>query len=359
MKTIQMIAGLGLMTLLTGGAPALDLTSKAFVDGGTIQNQFTFSFASQCNGNNWSPPLKFGGVPSGTQSFALRVVDPDGGNWLHWLAWNIPAGTKALPYNVSAHAGFDQGNNDFGTSGYGGPCPPTPNHHYVFTLYALNTVFASQPTTNQLTSAALQSATLTGLRSPTDNVNWTPPTPFADVSAGAWSYDYVLALADTGITTGCTPGVLYCPSDNVMRDQMAVFIIRALEGNPVAGYCGSVAPFTDVPASQWACGHIKRMQELSISNGYGDGTYGPSNNVTRAQMAVFIIRALEGNPVAGYCGASAPFSDVAAGYWACGHIKRMQELGITTGYPDGSYHPEELVTREQMAAFLSRAFLGM
>ena len=86
-----------------------------------------------------SPPLVVSNVPVGTQSLALLVHDPDAprGDWLHWLAWNIPAktvkiGTGSLPY------GAITGINDFGTIGYDGPQPPSGTHRYVFELYALS-----------------------------------------------------------------------------------------------------------------------------------------------------------------------------------------------------------------------------
>lgn len=153
-------------------AHALTLTSPAFAENGTIPDPFTYALGTQCTGSNHSPPLVFGDVPAGTQSFALTVYDPDGGDWLHWKAWNIPAATTLLAENAAATASFAQAGNDFGTTGYGGPCPPTPNHRYVFTLYALSTTFAAEPAPSQLQAAALATATLTGRRSPTDNLGW-------------------------------------------------------------------------------------------------------------------------------------------------------------------------------------------
>ncbi|MFH1020769.1 MAG: YbhB/YbcL family Raf kinase inhibitor-like protein [Pseudomonadota bacterium] len=152
-------------------ASAVTLTSSAFADNGVIPDEFTYSLGSQCSGSNLSPPLTIGAVPVGTQSLALTVIDPDGGNWVHWKAWNIPADTTSLPENISSTAGFNQSVNDFGTAGYGGPCPPTPDHHYVFTLYALDTTFTTEPSATQLQGAALATATLTAERSPSDNVS--------------------------------------------------------------------------------------------------------------------------------------------------------------------------------------------
>ena len=86
---------------------------------------------------------------------------------------------------------------------------------------------------------------------------------------------------------------------------------------------------------------------------------GRTITVTRAQMAAFLVRAVEGEPPANYCATGSPFSDVSPSSFFCKYIKRLFELGITTGYSDGTYRPNNTVTRAQMAAFLARAFLGM
>jgi rubredoxin len=185
---------------------------------------------------------------------------------------------------------------------------------------------------------------------------------FADSPETQWAEDYINALYYAGITTGCsmTPPLLYCPDDPVTREQMAAFIIRALEGEPAANYCGVTPPFTDVPVSNIYCKYIKRLLELGITIGCGDGTtYCPSGNVTREQMAAFIVRSAEGEPASGYCGGVPPFNDVSAEVWSCRYIKRLSELNITKGCEIGYYCPSSQVIRDMMAAFLARAFLGM
>lgn len=100
-----------------------------------------------CGGENISPALEWHDAPAGTQSFALLVHDPDvpeaQGFW-HWIVYDIPASVSSLPAGAGdVHkklmpAGAIQGRSDFGTLGYGGPCPPPgPPHRYVFRLYAL------------------------------------------------------------------------------------------------------------------------------------------------------------------------------------------------------------------------------
>ena len=181
---------------------------------------------------------------------------------------------------------------------------------------------------------------------------------FADVPATSWAANYITAIHDDGLTQGCGNSN-YCPKDPVTREQMAAFLVRAIEGDPAANYCGGNPPFNDVSPGAWSCGHIKRLVELKITLGCGGGNYCPYRQVTREQMAVFIVRALEGDPAENYCGGVAPFVDVSPSSWSCGHIKRLVELGITQGFPGNEYRPNADVNREQMAAFLARAFLDM
>jgi Raf kinase inhibitor-like YbhB/YbcL family protein len=100
-----------------------------------------------CTGRNISPALSWSHVPDGTQSFALLVHDPDApmaGGWWHWMVYNIPGNVTSLPADAGNPAKHlmpgttVQGRSDFGTPGYGGPCPPPGKpHHYYFRLYAL------------------------------------------------------------------------------------------------------------------------------------------------------------------------------------------------------------------------------
>lgn len=97
-----------------------------------------------CGGKNVSPALRWSGAPVRTRSFALTVFDPDapGGGFWHWIAYAIPASSHGLPAGAGARPSQLNGKfgtNDFGHARYDGPCPPPgPAHHYVFTLYALD-----------------------------------------------------------------------------------------------------------------------------------------------------------------------------------------------------------------------------
>lgn len=101
---------------------------------------------TECGGGNASPPLRWHDAPAGTQSFAVTMYDPDapGGFW-HWIAFNIPVGAEGLNADAGRPRGGDapgdsvQLRNDFGDTGYSGPCPPPGKpHHYVITVYALD-----------------------------------------------------------------------------------------------------------------------------------------------------------------------------------------------------------------------------
>lgn len=123
----------------------MELTSSAFNEGAMIPGKYT------CDGADVSPPLKCGELPDGTKSLALICDDPDApvGTWVHWVYYDIPAGTKGLPENVATDEhpaeGGTQGINDFRKIGYGGPCPPGGTHRYYFKLYALDTPLNLSP----------------------------------------------------------------------------------------------------------------------------------------------------------------------------------------------------------------------
>ena len=99
--------------------------------------------------------------------------------------------------------------------------------------------------------------------------------------------------------------------------------------------------------------------ELNVTTGCGGGNYCPNGQVNRRQMAAFLVRAMEGEPASNYCDGGSTFNDVLASDSMCRYIKRLKELGVTTGCGSGNYCPAGNVSREQMAAFLARAYLGM
>ena len=123
---------------------AIALTSAAFDHDGAIPATYT------CQGKDMSVPLAWSGLPPGTRSLALIVDDPDAPDpaaprmtWVHWVLYNIPPTAAGLGEAVKSEAlpkGTLEGRNDWGRTGYGGPCPPIGRHRYFFKLYALDVV---------------------------------------------------------------------------------------------------------------------------------------------------------------------------------------------------------------------------
>lgn len=111
----------------------MKLASAAFSENQMIPQKYT------CDGDNLSPPLTIAELPENTQSLVLIMDDPDasGRTFVHWTMWNIDPSTREIPER-SVPSGAVQGLTDFGSKGYGGPCPPSGTHRYIFKLYALD-----------------------------------------------------------------------------------------------------------------------------------------------------------------------------------------------------------------------------
>ncbi len=112
----------------------MNLTSNAFAPNADIPAKYT------CDGDNVNPPLTIKEMPAEAKNLALIMDDPDApmGTWLHWTIWNINPATTEITENF-VPTGAAEGTTDFGSTGYGGPCPPSGTHRYFFKLYALDT----------------------------------------------------------------------------------------------------------------------------------------------------------------------------------------------------------------------------
>ncbi len=136
----------GLLVSTAASAAGFALTSPVLTEGGTVKMENVFK---GCGGGDISPALNWTAAPSGTKSFAVTLFDPDaptGSGFWHWSIFDIPATATGLEKNAGnpqahlAPAGSVQVRNDYGTIGYGGPCPPKGDkpHHYVFTVFAVD-----------------------------------------------------------------------------------------------------------------------------------------------------------------------------------------------------------------------------
>lgn len=114
----------------------MQISSPAFEHNQQIPSQYT------CDGENISPPLSINDLPANTKSVVLIVEDPDAVSkvpWIHWVLYNIDPQTSEIAENTVPTGAFE-GMTDFGKTGWGGPCPPSGNHRYVFKVYALDKI---------------------------------------------------------------------------------------------------------------------------------------------------------------------------------------------------------------------------
>ena len=178
---------------------------------------------------------------------------------------------------------------------------------------------------------------------------------FTDVPASNGFYRFVETLLHKGITGGCGTAT-YCPSNISTREQMAPFVLVAKEGSsysPVA--CGATPMFADVPATSGFCKWIEELARRGVVGGCAPSLYCPTDPVTRAQMAIFTLRTLDPALSPPACG-TPMFADVPASNPFCKWIEELARRGVVTGCGSGNYCPNDSVTRDQMAVFISATF---
>ncbi|MCJ7796593.1 MAG: S-layer homology domain-containing protein, partial [Thermoleophilia bacterium] len=184
---------------------------------------------------------------------------------------------------------------------------------------------------------------------------------FADVPPDHWAADAIERCYAHGIVQGYTADA-YAPTLEVNRAQMAVYVSRAIAGgdSSVPDFADSPT-FPDVPEGFWALKYVEYAVDQGVVTGYEDGLYHPDEQVNRAQMAVYIARATVAPSgeagLADYTPAHPRnFADVSPDFWAYKHVEYCVEKNVVRGYGDGLYHPEIIVTRDQMAVYIARAF---
>jgi len=178
---------------------------------------------------------------------------------------------------------------------------------------------------------------------------------FPDAASSRGDYRYVETVFHDGITSGCGGG-LFCPDASVTRAQMAVFLLRGEHGAAYVPPPATGQVFTDVPANAFGAAWIERLAAEGITAGCGTGaTYCPDASVTRAQMAVFLLKAEHGSgwvPPA----ASGQFSDVPTSNSFAPWIEALADEGVTAGCGSGKYCPSQPTRRGQMSVFLTKTF---
>jgi len=201
--------------------------------------------------------------------------------------------------------------------------------------------------------------------------------PFPDVVEDSWAASSIAECVNAGIVGGYEDG-LYHGDSPVDRGQMAAYVSRGLAGgeenvpdptvaagSAVISSASAMAAdtdpgFTDVDESHWAYKYICYAVDQNVVQGYPEGDYRPEVEVTRDQMAVYMARAMVApttSALADYVPADPrDFPDVPSNSWAYLYVEYCAEHGVVGGYEDGYYHPEYVVTRDQMAVYVARAF---
>jgi surface protein len=203
---------------------------------------------------------------------------------------------------------------------------------------------------------------------PTDTVNYSNASKdvsitvndhalFTDVPADYWARNFIERLYFNQVTGGCGASPLtYCPTKNVTRAQMAVFVLRAVHGSTFAPPDATGTVFTDVPADSFAAAWIEQLAAEGITGGCGGGKFCPNAPVTRAQMAVFLVKAMYGTGYTPPTATGEIFADIPADGFAASFIEQLFADGITGGCGGGDFCPNNYITRAEMAVFLVRAF---
>lgn len=168
---------------------------------------------------------------------------------------------------------------------------------------------------------------------------------FHDVSIYHWAKPNIDHLVALGAVDGFDNGT-FGVGKNVTRAQASKIVVESLNIELVKS---DEQKFTDVPKSHWAKYYIETLSAKGVIDGFENGTFQPDATLTRSQMAKILTKSFELTNLA-----SKPFADVSSEHWAYDYVMALLASGITTGYSDNTYRPDNAVTREEMAVFVSR-----
>lgn len=171
---------------------------------------------------------------------------------------------------------------------------------------------------------------------------------FGDLAEDDWAYDSIMSLALAGIISGDQNGAIN-PDKGVTREEIAKMIIGARGYAVLEDIALNVTDAQSV--APWATGYVATAMEKGILKGFEDGTIRGDGVVTRAEMATIIVRSLNAST-----DGSKPssFTDIKADDWYAEYVECAKTLGIVTGYEDGTFNGEALVTRREAFVMVQR-----
>lgn len=178
---------------------------------------------------------------------------------------------------------------------------------------------------------------------------------FLDVPYNYWTWRWIEAIENAGVTTGCGNGN-YCPGAPMTRDEMALFLLRAKEGGSYVPPACTTPMFADVPCSNSYAPWINELVRRGVTAGCGNGNYCPGTAVTRSQMAVFLLATLQGPGWSPPACTTPAFADMPCSSPFAPWIDELARRGVTAGCGSGNYCPDTTINRDQMAVFLSTNF---
>ena len=183
-----------------------------------------------------------------------------------------------------------------------------------------------------------------------------PVFPFGDVAQSRWSYPYVKTLTDRGVVQGVSE-TAFAPEGQLTRGQLVTLLGR------MAGVRPSDYPhcaFTDVADDAYFAPYIEWARRMNIVSGVGDNRFAPDTPATREQLAVIVdyFALQQGILTVESTAQPLTFTDAASvSPWAAAAVSQLQREGVLGGYPDGTFRPQNLVTREEACKVLCEALL--
>ena len=183
-----------------------------------------------------------------------------------------------------------------------------------------------------------------------------PVFPFGDVAQDRWSYPYVKTLTDRGIVQGMSE-TAFAPEGQLTRGQLVTLLGR-MAGVPASQY--PHCAFEDVADDAYYAPYVEWARRMNIVSGVGENRFAPDAPATREQLAVIVdyFALQQGILTAGAPADAAPFADAGAiSPWARDAVSQLQQEGVLSGYPDGTFRPQQTVTREEACKILCETLL--